>query len=136
MACIAVVDDDPAFVALLGEMLELEGWDMHAILEGEAASERLARLRPDCVILDVRMEREGTTWAVLERLQLDPETRAIPVIVCSAALDDLREREPWLTEHGVGILPKPFDLDDLHDCVRTALQTRRPGCVGLADAHH
>jgi response regulator RpfG family c-di-GMP phosphodiesterase len=57
----------------------------------------------------------------LEIIKLDPATSSIPIIVCSAAVDDLRSHEPWLMHHGIVTLAKPFDIDDLYKRVESAL---------------
>jgi DNA-binding response OmpR family regulator len=71
------------------------------------------------------MESPEAGWSILELLKLDPATNSIPVIVCSAAIDDLRSREPWLAHHGIVTLPKPFDIDDLYKRVEAALPRAR-----------
>jgi hypothetical protein len=53
---------------------------------------------------------------------MDRETEHIPVIVCSAAVKQLRELEGWLTEKGVGVVFKPFNIDDLILAVRKVLE--------------
>jgi CheY-like chemotaxis protein len=49
----------------------------------------------------------------IDLLRTDETTAAIPLIVCSADLAQLREQEEWLTEQGIGVVPKPFDLEEL-----------------------
>ena len=41
------------------------------------------RIQPALIILDVMMPHTDG-WEVLQTLQLDPETKKIPVVVCSA----------------------------------------------------
>ena len=108
-------------------MLKLEGWDSYAVHAGEETHEQLKSDRPDLVILDIRMDSRNTGWSLLNALKLDPATRDTPVIVTSGIPRELDEHEPWLRKHRIGILPKPFDLEDLHTCVRTALKPETPG---------
>ena len=124
MARIAAIDDDPAFLAMLHDLLQSEGWEMFGLHESDQAFEEVQQSRPDLVILDLRMDTPG--WHILTRLKQDPATRHIPVIVCSAVLHELDGQGGWLEEHDVGVLPKPFEIDDLYGCVRAALQTERP----------
>lgn len=44
-----------------------------------------------------------------------------PVIVCSAAIHQLRDQQERLEELGIDVLPKPFDLDMLLHKVRSGL---------------
>jgi CheY-like chemotaxis protein len=76
------------------------------------------------VLLDIRMGGEETGWTIMECLTLDPETRPIPLIVCSAAIRDLQAHQPMLERYGVDVLPKPFDLDALLEKVETGLARR------------
>ena len=63
--------------------------------------------------MNVFRSSKESGWRVLAELAADPRTRAIPVIVSSAALDDLSNRGDELRERGIETLPKPFDIDDL-----------------------
>jgi CheY-like chemotaxis protein len=121
MVRITVVNDDTAFLSLMSEVLAERGWETREVRESGDAYEVLKKEQPDLVILDIRMDHQESGWTVLELLKLDPSTRAIPVIICSAAMDDLRAKESWLNEHGIAILPKPFDIDDLYGRVEALL---------------
>ena len=110
---IAVVNDDAPFLELMEQLLEEEGYRVLPINEGEQAYQKIKRQRPELVILDVRLGTPDTGWLVLETLRLDPTLRNIPVIICSADLRALLEREEYLRQMGCECLPKPFDLDQL-----------------------
>lgn len=119
---IALIDDDATLLGLLRDLLE--GFEGYAVLvcdQGDGAYEFVKTHRPDLVLLDVWMHGNEVGWTILERLTCDPETRPIPVIVCSAALDDFPDREPLLRRPGVDVLPKPFDLDALLAKVKLGL---------------
>ena len=110
---IAVVNDDAPFLELMEQLLEEEGYRVLPINEGEQAYQKIKRQRPELVILDIRLGTPDTGWLVLETLRLDPTLRNIPVIICSADLRALLEREEYLHQMGCECLPKPFDLDQL-----------------------
>jgi DNA-binding NarL/FixJ family response regulator len=90
---VLVVDDSPVFRRGMGRAVQ-----GHAGLEligeadgGEAALEAIDRLRPDVVLLDLRMP-EVDGLAVLERLrEAEPPPRS-RVLIVSASLDDATER--------------------------------------------
>jgi two-component system sensor kinase FixL len=124
MTRIAVVDDDTVFLDMMAAVLEEGGWDTEVYRESDTAFSALKRTHPDLIILDIRMATPETGWAILDLLRLDPATVTIPVIVCSAAILDLRSHQTWLQEHGIAILPKPFDLTELFALVETALGER------------
>jgi len=54
-------------------------------------------------------------------LTLDPATRPIPLIACSAAIHSLHLHQLLLEQYGVEALPKPFDLAALLQRVERTL---------------
>jgi CheY-like chemotaxis protein len=126
MARIVLIDDDPDFIGLVAELLRDHGRDVVTCDEDTEAVSCVQASDPDLVILDVRMSTRESGWEILESLQNDPSTAEIPVIVCSAAIDDLEARSGWMAENGVTPLPKPFDIDDLLSMVNSLLAERPP----------
>jgi DNA-binding response OmpR family regulator len=102
-----------------------EGYQVSTCKEADHAYEFIKDLRPDLVILDIRIGHQETGWTILELLTLDPQTRPIPVIVCSAAISDLQAHQPMLDALGVDILAKPFDLEMLLNKITAALSRWR-----------
>jgi len=109
---------------MMAAVLAEKDWDVEVHRESTTAFQQLKQNPPDLIILDIRMETPESGWNILELLTLDRETRHIPVIVCSAAVRDLRAHEEWLMQNGIGVLPKPFNLDQLFGQVETALSLR------------
>jgi CheY-like chemotaxis protein len=124
---VAVVDDDTAFLDLMHDLLEGEGdYDVAICREWQDAHQFIKDQQPSLVVLDIRIGNEERGWTILELLTLDPTTRPIPVIVCSAAIQSLHEHQPWLDRFGICALPKPFDIQVLLDAVERMLpETRR-----------
>ncbi|HEX6508109.1 MAG TPA: response regulator [Chloroflexota bacterium] len=121
MTRIAIVDDDRDFVGLVTDMFSERGWEVIACCDSLAAFALLREEQPDVAILDIRMQSARSGWDILTFLQLHPATHHIPVVVCSAAALDVQDQSVWLREHGIGIVLKPFDLEDLYSAVDTAL---------------
>ena len=125
-AHITIVNDDTTFLQLMHDLLEAEeGYQVTYCKEAEHAYEFVKATPPDLVILDIRVGGEESGWTILELLTLDPATRPIPVIVCSAAIHSLQEHEALLQQYDCAVLPKPFDLDALLTKVQTALAKHR-----------
>jgi DNA-binding response OmpR family regulator len=119
---IAVVNDDTAYLQLMHDLLEEdEGYTVSICKEAGDAYEFVKQSRPDLVILDIRVGHEENGWTILELLTLDPATRPIPVIVCSAAVNSLHEHDALLQQYDCEVLTKPFDLDVLLAKVKSAL---------------
>jgi CheY-like chemotaxis protein len=120
---IVLINDDTTFLALMEELLqEIRGYEVLTCKEWQAAYRFAKQAQPDLIILDIVFGREERGWAILELLTLDPETRPIPLIVCSAAIRSLQDHQPLLDRYGVLALPKPFDLAALLGAVSAALQ--------------
>jgi CheY-like chemotaxis protein len=125
-ARIALINDDTTFLELMCELLEsYEGYEVLICKESDRAYQFVKEERPDLALVDIRMGGEETGWTLIELLTLDPATRPIPLIVCSAAVNQLHEQEPMLKEYNVAVLPKPFDLDALLEKVEGALAEGR-----------
>jgi CheY-like chemotaxis protein len=84
---VAVVDADTAFLDFMHDLLEAGGgYDVAICREWQDAHQFIKDQQPSLVILDIRIGNDDRGWAILELLTLDPATRPIPVIVCSAAI--------------------------------------------------
>jgi CheY-like chemotaxis protein len=107
---VLIVDDEPAIVDLLSQLLEDEGYRVVSAGDGMAALETAQKRRPDLVIADVMMPRmDGFT--LVDRLA-DGE-HPVPVILMSAAVESRRQ--------GVPFIAKPFDLGELLELVNAYL---------------
>jgi CheY-like chemotaxis protein len=71
------------------------------------------RLQPDLILLDFIMQGRQSAWTFLQKLKLYRPTKDIPLVLCTAALSDVKEQEPILAQKGIPILYKPFDMDEL-----------------------
>jgi CheY-like chemotaxis protein len=112
---VVVVNDHPEFLALLVDFLGEEGYDVIPIPKHQGAFEQIKAEKPDVVICDLIFDNIPAGWAVLDMLYLDPETRAVPVILCSAATKQIQEALPSLAGKGILWLEKPFELEVLLD---------------------
>jgi two-component system response regulator GlrR len=127
-ARVAIINDDTTFLELMRELLEVEeGYEVLICKEWDGAFQFVKEQRPDLIIQDIRIGGEETGWTILNLLTLDPQTRPIPVIVCSAAIESLHQHQEWLSRYGIRALPKPFDLDALLATIEEVLAEHRPG---------
>ncbi len=107
---VLIVDDEPAIVDLLSQLLEDEGYRVASAGDGVAAYEKVGEVRPDLVIADVMMPRMDG-FALVDRLA--GGEHPVPVILMSAAVESRRRDVPFIA--------KPFDLGELLDLVNTCL---------------
>jgi DNA-binding response OmpR family regulator len=121
-ARIALINDDTTFLELMRDLLEAdEGYEVQICKEWGPAYEFVKEMRPDLVILDITLGGQERGWTILNLITLDPVTRPIPVIVCSAAIESLHDHQPILDRFGITALPKPFDLDELLSTIERVL---------------
>ena len=121
---ILVVNDTQEILALFRDILESEGFEVHLYSFAIDDLAIIKEVRPDLVILDLIIGNEDHGWQLLQKMKLDRETATIPVIVCSAAIRLLQELQGRLTEKHVGVVPKPFDIDDLLRAIDEAWSAR------------
>jgi DNA-binding NtrC family response regulator len=105
-ARILVVDDTPANVKLLVDLLSVNGFDVVAAGSGTEGLERAGADAPDLVLLDVMMpDLDG--FAVCERLKANEATRDAPVIFLTA-LHETLDKVRAFSAGGVDYLTKPL----------------------------
>ncbi len=110
---ILVVNDTVEILGLFREILEEEGYRVSLYSFAFRDLDEIKENRPDLIILDFIIGGEDHGWQLLQKLKMDRETATIPIIVCTAAVRLVRDLEGHLKEKGVGVVLKPFDIDDL-----------------------
>ena len=119
---VLVVNDTQEILELFEAILD--GMGLESILMSYAPREldRIRQVDPDLIILDFLMgDRELLGWQLLQKLKMDRRTDAIPIVVCTGAVKAAHEQQGYLTEQGVTLVLKPFNVDQLEDAVRAAL---------------
>ena len=113
-----VCDDTEQIRRLIRLNLELEGYDVEELGDGEALLSRLRAVEqlPDVVTLDAQMSPRDGWWAIA-RIREDARLATIPVIMVTASV----HQHDRAQAHGSGLdafVAKPFDPDDLIALVR------------------
>ena len=80
---ILLVEDDEALASVYKSRLELEGFDIVAVNNGEAALAKAVEYKPNLILLDAMMPKI-TGFDVLDILRNTPETKDIKVIMLTA----------------------------------------------------
>jgi len=79
---VLTVDDDVSVITLFRRYLERRGYRVFGLTRDDRVVEEAIRLKPYAITLDVIMPgRDG--WSVMQELKSNPETRDIPIIICS-----------------------------------------------------
>ena len=116
---VMVVEDNPGAVELYRRYLGGGAWRVSHLPDPRLAFEVARREQPDVVVLDVMMPKMDG-WSVLQALRQRPETRGIPILLCSVVEDEELGRVLGATEW----LKKPVAQGDflaaLNRCLRAA----------------
>src|ERR1051326_2239539 len=107
MARLLLIDDEDDIREVARLSLELVAhWDVVTASSGAEGVERAAAEQPDAILLDVMMPgMDGA--ATYGRLQSNPATRAIPVVLRTARVFDRADDRRGL--EGIHVIGKPFD---------------------------
>jgi sigma-B regulation protein RsbU (phosphoserine phosphatase) len=120
---ILVVDDTPANLRLLSQMLNEQGYHVRPVLDGRLALAAAQAKLPDLILLDIRMpDLDG--YQVCEQLKDDSRTQDIPIIFISA-LDAVKDKVKAFTVGGVDYITKPFHIEEVLARVETHLALRK-----------
>jgi DNA-binding response OmpR family regulator len=79
---VLVIENDPKATNLLRIYLTEAGYAVEVAKDGEEGIEKVKRVRPGAVLLDVLLPKISG-WEVLTRLKADPMTQAIPIVIVS-----------------------------------------------------
>jgi DNA-binding response OmpR family regulator len=77
-------------------------------------------INPDLIILDFVFGDQKAGWQLL---QMQRSTKTNPVIVCTVALEMVREQVGYLVSQSVHVVYKPFDIDHLMANVKELLES-------------
>lgn len=120
---ILVVDDVPENLAVVFEVLSGAGYEVLVVESGEIALERLALMKPDLILLDVRLPG-ADGFSICRQLKDLPESAEIPVIMMTG-LNETSDMVNGFKAGAVDYVCKPVPAEEVLVRVETHLQIRR-----------
>ncbi|MDE3174454.1 MAG: response regulator, partial [Gemmatimonadota bacterium] len=120
---ILIADDDPEGQQAIGAALAAEGYHIIYASRGDVVVELAASLRPDVVLLDVRMPG-ASGLDVCTGLRRHPVLRDVPVVIVSG-MGDHESRLRGLEAGADDFIAKPFDALELRARVRHLCRLNR-----------
>jgi CheY-like chemotaxis protein len=121
-ARVLVVNDTQEILELFAEILGDMGLETVPMTYAPRELDRIRDIKPDLIVLDFLMgDGELLGWQLLQKLKMDRKLESVPVVVCTAARNAVIEQQGYLTEQGVVVVLKPFNVDQLEDGVRRAM---------------
>jgi len=118
LATILVVEDESIVARDLQSRLRSLGYDVPAVAAtGEEALKKAADIRPDLVLMDIRLKGAMDGIETAEQLR---ELFNVPPVYLTAYTDSETLRRAKITEP-FGYIVKPFDERELHSAIEMAL---------------
>lgn len=117
---IMAVDDVPANLKILQQVLNTVGYRTTFATRGQQVLDRLEDIKPDLVLLDLMMP-EMSGIDVCDRLQQNPATAHIPVIFLTAS-HEIEHLAQAFECGAVDYVTKPFNAIELLARIRTHLE--------------
>ncbi len=118
---ILVINDTQEILEIFRDLLEEEGYEVALLSYAPHEIAEIERAKPDLIIVDVIFGRAVLGWQLLDKIKMHRATARIPVVICTAAAQEVREMDGYLKSMGVGIVFKPFDIDQFLATIRTTL---------------
>ncbi len=117
---IMIVDDNPANLKLLENMLVGQKHEVRSFPLGRLALAAAKRNPPDLILLDINMP-EMNGYEVCQQLKINPDLAAIPVIFLSA-LNELPDKVKAFRCGAADYISKPFQFEEVNARVETHLR--------------
>ena len=122
-ATVLVVDDTPANLSVLLDLLTGAGFAVLVADSGERALLQIAHRQPDIILLDAMMPGlDG--FETCRRLRAEPATRHLPVLFMTA-LTDMAARLTGFAAGAVDFISKPFEPEEVLARLRVQLELQR-----------
>ena len=117
------MDDEPNVARLTAIVLQRSNrYDVEIETLSARAVETVRKLRPELVLLDMRMPGKSGT-EIFKELQNDPELAPIPVVFLSSVLDSCETAKQPLAQPRIRFIAKSVDAVTLLRCVDETVGT-------------
>src|SRR3984957_10994620 len=115
---ILIADDDQSIRTVLSQALKREGYDVNATDNGATLYQWVSEGQGDLVITDVLMPGENGIDLIPKIHRRRPEMKGVVMSAQNAVTTAVSASE----KGAMDFLPKPFDIDQLVEMVKNALQ--------------
>ena len=123
---IHVLNSSQTFLQLMHDLLSDEGFRVTTDDKADEKIEDIIKLAPDLIILDFLWINDDSGWRLLQILKLDPRTSPIPVILCTAGVQEAEALLPQLQKLDISVVYKPFNIEQLLNVVYQRLPRIEP----------
>lgn len=114
---ILLVDDEEAITKALKRILENIGYtNIGAVNNGQAALEEVTNVKPDLMILDMKMPGMSG-YEVIGHLKENLETKDIPVLIVSGYRVEVEKLGDYVEKKAILTISKPFGITEISKTV-------------------
>ncbi|MBI3324727.1 MAG: response regulator [Candidatus Omnitrophica bacterium] len=117
---ILFVDDEASLAKVIGQSLQVAGFDVIGAKDGEEGLAKARQERPDCVVLDLMLPKLSGL-KVCVALKQDPQCQAIPVVIFTGK-DDLVDDAACRAAGANAVIPKALGASVLVSEIQALLQ--------------
>ncbi len=122
-AVIFIIDDNPANLKVLSQLLEISGYKVLIAMDGTSGIQRINKALPDIILLDIMMPGiDG--FETCRQIKESPTTRDIPIIFMTA-LASTGDKVKGLSLGAVDYITKPFQQEEVISRIELHLKLRR-----------
>jgi diguanylate cyclase (GGDEF)-like protein len=129
---ILVVDDAADVRQLAHISLSAVGFEVHEAVDGASALATAARVRPDCILLDLLLP-DMSGIAVCRALRLQPDAAECTILILTSMADTADKVEAF-SAGADDYMVKPFSPRDLAGRVRAAIRRRHEDAAPVIEA--
>ncbi|WP_206756613.1 PAS domain-containing protein [Aerosakkonema funiforme] len=120
---ILIVDDQPANLRFLSNILISQGYKVQRAICGQLALNAAFDSPPDLILLDIVMP-EMNGYEVCKKLKANKKTKEIPVIFVSV-LEDVTEKVKAFHQGAVDYITKPYQAEEILARIENQLTIQR-----------
>ena len=122
MAVILVVNDDSEMLDTYEAFLREMGHQPVTKVTVASGPETVRDVKADALLIDLqRADEDEYGVRIIEQLRADPETRSLPIVLCTGASFQVGPLTTHLQQLDVPVVLKPFRVDDLQEALTAAL---------------
>ncbi len=120
---ILVIDDDPALLEMMQEVLAYDGYEVECLEFTEEILSEIKSCSPDLVVIDYLLNCSVNGGELCHQIKNNPATATIPVVIISAFSKVFLS----LGDYNCDLfMPKPFELNELFFNFKKLTSHKRP----------
>ena len=127
MAVVLVVDDDHDMLEAYRALISDLGHEVVTEVIVESGPQAVRDAQADAMLVDLQQpHQDDYGLRLIEEVRADPVVKAIPIILSTAAVEEVHAMRPVLDRLQVAVLRKPFRMTDLEAALAEALAGADP----------